>query len=56
VIANQDGSEAQEQALELCEVALSTRLLLRFYARTASVLNPQLFLISFVAIHYNCFS
>jgi hypothetical protein len=28
-----------------------TRLLFRFDARTASVLNPQPFLISFVAIH-----
>jgi simple sugar transport system permease protein len=35
---------------------LKTRLLLRFYARTASVLNPQPFLISFVAIHLNYFS
>jgi site-specific recombinase XerD len=30
---------------------LKTRLLFRFDARTASVLNPQPFLISFVAIH-----
>jgi ubiquinone/menaquinone biosynthesis C-methylase UbiE len=35
---------------------LYARLLLRFYARTASVLNPQPFLISFVAIHLNYFS
>jgi site-specific recombinase XerD len=35
---------------------LYTRLLLRFYARTASVLNPQPFLISCVAIHLNYFS
>jgi hypothetical protein len=31
---------------------LYTRLLLRFDARTASVLNPQPFPISFVAIHF----
>jgi MFS transporter, SET family, sugar efflux transporter len=32
---------------------LYTRLLLRFYVRTASVLNPRPFLISFVAIQCN---
>jgi hypothetical protein len=30
---------------------VKTRLLLRFCPRTASVLDPQSFLISFVAIH-----
>jgi TnpA family transposase len=45
------GFELAPRIWDIHDQTLYTRLLLRFDARTASVLNPQPFPISFVAIH-----